>query len=148
MGQRRVPVTRQVWEMFALYLSGRYPPVAVALPAPADDGRKLRMVFLYVRGQSGVYYMFGEGSGADGLIDAIGGYDVAHEIGWNGMKPITDEGIVDAQPDLVLMMTKGLESAGGVDGLLDRLPALASPFQSQAVRIRAELEFLRVHIRQ
>jgi iron complex transport system substrate-binding protein len=94
--------------------------------APADDGAKLRMVFLYVRGQSGVYYMFGEGSGADGLIDALGGYDVAKEIDWSGMKPVTDEGIVAAQPDLVLMMTKGLESAGGVDGLLDRLPALAS----------------------
>ena len=78
-----------------------------------------------MRGQSGVYYMFGEGSGADSLIDAIGGYDVAEEIGWNGMKPVTDEGIVAAQPDLVLMMTEGLESAGGVDGLLERLPALA-----------------------
>ena len=41
------------------------------------------------------------------------------------MKPLTDEGLVAAQPDLVLMMTGGLESAGGVDGLLERLPALA-----------------------
>ena len=97
----------------------------IAKVAPADAGDKLRMVFLYVRGQSGVYYMFGEGSGADSLIDAIGGYDVADEIDWNGMKPLTDEGLVAAQPDLVLMMTGGLESAGGVDGLLERLPALA-----------------------
>ncbi|WKN47686.1 hemin ABC transporter substrate-binding protein [Nocardioides sp. Arc9.136] len=97
----------------------------VARVAPADEGERLRMVFLYVRGQSGVYYMFGEGSGADSLIDAIGGYDVAEEIGWNGMKPLTDEGLVAAQPDLVLMMSGGLESAGGVDGLLERLPALA-----------------------
>ena len=89
------------------------------------EGDRLRTVFLYVRGQAGVYYMFGEGSGADSLIDALGGYDVAEEIGWNGMKPLTDEGIVAAQPDLVLMMTSGLESAGGVDGLLERLPALA-----------------------
>ncbi|WP_193605661.1 heme/hemin ABC transporter substrate-binding protein [Nocardioides dongkuii] len=93
--------------------------------APADDGQRLRMVFLYVRGQSGVYYMFGEGSGADSLIEAIGGYDVAEEIGWNGMKPLTDEGLVAAQPDLVLMMSGGLTSAGGVEGLLERLPALA-----------------------
>lgn len=97
----------------------------VADVAPADEGQRLRTVFLYVRGQSGVYYMFGEGSGADSLIDAIGGYDVAEEIGWNGMKPLTDEGLVAAQPDLVLMMSGGLESAGGVDGLLERLPALA-----------------------
>jgi iron complex transport system substrate-binding protein len=97
----------------------------IASIAPAEQSEKLRMVFLYVRGQSGVYYMFGEGSGADSLIDAIGGYDVAAEIDWNGMKPLTDEGLVAAQPDLVLMMTAGLESAGGVDGLLERLPALA-----------------------
>jgi heme transport system substrate-binding protein len=97
----------------------------IAKVAPTDTGAKLRMVFLYVRGQSGVYYMFGEGSGADSLIDAIGGYDVAEEIGWKGMKPLTDEGLVAAQPDLVLMMTGGLESAGGTDGLLKRLPALA-----------------------
>jgi len=98
---------------------------AIAGLAPAEKAQRLRTVFLYVRGQSGVYYMFGEGSGADSLIDAIGGYDVAEEIDWNGMKPLTDEGLVAAQPDLVLMMSGGLDSAGGVDGLLERLPALA-----------------------
>jgi iron complex transport system substrate-binding protein len=97
----------------------------IAKIAPTTDGAKLRMIFLYVRGQAGVYYLFGEGSGADSLIDALGGYDVAREIGWDGMKPVTDEGIVDAQPDLVLMMTDGLSSVGGVDGLLQHLPALA-----------------------
>jgi iron complex transport system substrate-binding protein len=94
--------------------------------APADPGARLRTVFLYVRGQSGVYYLFGKGSGADQLIEGVGGYDVAEEIGWDGMRPVTDEGIVAAAPELVLLMTKGLESAGGVDGLLERLPALAT----------------------
>lgn len=97
----------------------------IADVAPSDVQDQLRTVFLYVRGRSGVYYMFGEGSGADSLIDALGAYDVAEEIGWSGMKPVTDEGIVAAQPDLVLMMTGGLDSVGGVDGLLERLPALA-----------------------
>jgi len=94
--------------------------------APQDETDRLRTVFLYVRGQSGVYYMFGEGSGADSVIDALGLYDVAEEIAWNGMRPVTDEAVVAAQPDLILMMTKGLESVGGVDALLDRLPALAN----------------------
>jgi iron complex transport system substrate-binding protein len=88
--------------------------------APSALDRRLRTVFLYVRGQAGVYYMFGKGSGADSLIDALGAYNVAEEIGWDGMKPVTDEGIIAAQPDLILMMTAGLESAGGVDGLLER----------------------------
>jgi iron complex transport system substrate-binding protein len=97
----------------------------IAAIAPADPADRLRVVFLYLRGQSGVYYMFGTGSGADSLITALGGVDVATEIGWEGMRPITDEGLIAAQPDLVLVMTKGLESVGGVDGLLEHLPAVA-----------------------
>ncbi|MDD9350432.1 ABC transporter substrate-binding protein [Mumia sp.] len=94
--------------------------------APSSVQDKLRTVFLYVRGQSGVYYMFGQDSGADSLISATGAYDVSEEIGWKGMKPLNDEGLVAAQPDAIIMMTKGLESAGGVDGLLERYPSLAN----------------------
>ncbi|WP_157571514.1 heme/hemin ABC transporter substrate-binding protein [Nocardioides alkalitolerans] len=108
---------------------------SIAEVAPAEESRRLRTVFLYVRGTSGIYYMFGEGSGADALIDAVGGYDVAGEIGWAGMKPVTDEGIIAAQPELLLMMTDGLESAGGVDGLLERLPALAATPAGENQRI-------------
>ncbi|MFE7404620.1 hemin ABC transporter substrate-binding protein [Isoptericola sp. NPDC057559] len=97
----------------------------IARLAPAEDGDRLRVAFLYVRGQAGVYYLFGEGSGADSLVESLGAVDVATEIGWQGMRPVNDEGIVAAQPDVLLMMSKGLESAGGVDGLLERLPALA-----------------------
>lgn len=94
---------------------------AVAPP----EGKKLRMVFLYLRGTSGVYYLFGEGSGADDLITSLGGVDVAAEIGWEGMKPLTDEAMVAANPDLILVMTKGIESTGGVDGLLAAKPSIA-----------------------
>jgi iron complex transport system substrate-binding protein len=103
--------------------------------APTAVQDKLRIIFLYVRGQAGVYYMFGEGSGADGLITALGGHDVTREIGWDGMKPVNDEGIISAQPDLILMMTDGLESVGGVDGLLERLPAIAQTPAGQKRRI-------------
>lgn len=107
----------------------------IAKIAPSGVQNKLRMVFLYVRGQAGVYYMFGEGSGADSLIDALGGYDVSKEIDWKGMKPVTDEGLIAAQPELILMMTKGLESVGGVKGLLKRLPAIANTPAGQSQRI-------------
>jgi iron complex transport system substrate-binding protein len=103
--------------------------------APADPAQRLRIVFLYVRGQSGVYYLFGEGSGADDLVRSLGGIDVAAEIGWEGMRPLTDEGLVAAAPDLVLMMTGGLESVDGVDGLLEAVPALAQTPAGQNRRI-------------
>ncbi|MDR7184377.1 iron complex transport system substrate-binding protein [Microbacterium trichothecenolyticum] len=96
--------------------------VAEIAPAAASD--RPRMLFLYVRGSANVYYIFGRDSGADSLIEAVGGIDVASEIGWEGMKPMTAEALVAAQPDVVVMMTEGLASVGGVDGLLERIPAL------------------------
>ena len=93
--------------------------IAGILPA-----QPLRMLFLYLRG-SGVYYLFGSESGADVLIGALGGVDVAAEIGLEGLRPMTDEAMVAADPDLILVMTGGLESVGGVDGLLESKPAVA-----------------------
>ncbi|QCX28272.1 heme/hemin ABC transporter substrate-binding protein [Nocardioides jishulii] len=107
----------------------------IAAKAPADPTDRLRTVFLYVRGTAGVYYMFGQGSGADDLIDAVGAYDVAEEIKWKGMRPVTAEGLVAAAPELVVMMTGGLESTGGVDGLLEKLPALAQTSAGRNKRI-------------
>ena len=88
-------------------------------------GDRLRMMFLYLRGTSGVYYLFGEESGSDVLIGALGGVDVAAEIGLEGMRPMTDEAMVAANPDLILVMTNGLASVGGVSGLLEARPAVA-----------------------
>lgn len=93
--------------------------------APAEASARPRMLFLYVRGSANVYYIFGRDSGADSLIEAVGGIDVASEIGWEGMKPMTAEALVAAQPDVLVMMTDGLASVGGVDGLIERIPALA-----------------------
>lgn len=97
--------------------------IAEVIPSAAED--RARMLFLYVRGSANIYYIFGEDSGADSLIDAVGGVDVAAEIGWEGMKPMTAEALVAAQPDVLVMMTDGLESVDGIDGLLERIPALA-----------------------
>lgn len=107
----------------------------IAAVAPADPAQRLRVLFLYVRGQSGVYYLFGEESGADTLIEAVGGIDVAGDNGWVGMRPLTAEALVAANPDAILMMTKGLESVGGVDGLVKHIPAVAQTVAGQNRRI-------------
>jgi iron complex transport system substrate-binding protein len=95
--------------------------IAAILPSAPP----LRMMFLYLRGGSGIYYLFGAESGAGELIEALGGVDVATELGFDGMRPMTDEALVAANPDLILVMTGGLASAGGVDGLLEAKPAVA-----------------------
>jgi iron complex transport system substrate-binding protein len=96
----------------------------VAELARDSDADAPRMAFLYMRGNSGVYYWFGEGSGADDLIEALGGVDVASTTGVTGERPLNAEGLVRAAPELFLMMSKGLESVGGVEGLLD-VPGVA-----------------------
>lgn len=90
----------------------------VAELIPDDPADRLRMVFLYMRGNAGVYYWFGKGSGADDLIAALGGVDVAGESGLEGSQPLNAEGLVKASPDLYLMMSEGLDSVGDVGGLL------------------------------
>lgn len=107
----------------------------VARLVPAADDDRVRMVFLYLRGNAGVYYMFGEESGADDLIDALGGIDVAGELGWEGMRPMTDEALIAADPDLIITMTGGLESTGGIEGLLQEKPAVALTAAGQHERI-------------
>lgn len=106
-----------------LALDASLAEIADVVPAAEED--RARMLFLYVRGSANVYYIFGEDSGADSLIDAVGGVDVAGEIGWEGMKPMTAEALVAARPDVLVMMTDGLESVGGIDGLIERIPAVA-----------------------
>ena len=92
---------------------------------PADEAKRPRVAFLYVRGTAGIFYLFGEGSGVDSLIRSIGAIDVAQEVGWVGEKPMTEEALIGMNPDVILVMTKGLESAGGVDGLLAAQPSIA-----------------------
>ena len=97
----------------------------IAQIAPATADGKLRAMFLYLRGGSGIYYLFGEESGASELIRALGARDIAGELGWQGSTPMTDEAMIEADPDVILVMTDGIASAGGVDGLLAAKPAIA-----------------------
>ncbi len=100
----------------------------IAAVAPTEAADKVRMVFLYMRGRAGVYYMYGNNSdGTQGiagvLISALQGVDVAGEEGWVSGN-LTAEGLMKLEPDLILMLTLGLESVGGIDGLLE-VPGVA-----------------------
>lgn len=88
--------------------------VAALVP---DDSHRLRMAFLYLRGQSAVYTWLGAGSGADELIKTLNGVDVAVEQNIPSRTPMNAEAVAKANPQLVLLMSKGLESVGGAEGL-------------------------------
>ena len=97
---------------------------------------RARVAFLYLRGPSAVYLLGGANTGADALIDAAGATDVGAELGYDGFVPLTAEAIVQADPDVLLVMTDGLESVGGIDGLVE-LPGIA---QTEAGRERRVVE--------
>ncbi|WP_254407334.1 hemin ABC transporter substrate-binding protein [Streptomyces sp. GMY02] len=99
---------------------------AVQKDIPARDGeRKPRVAFLYLRGSASVYLLGGAGSGASSLLEAAGAVDAGKESGLRkDFTAITSEALAKAAPDAILVMTKGLESVGGVDGLV-RIPGVA-----------------------
>jgi iron complex transport system substrate-binding protein len=85
----------------------------------AEEDRPL-VAFLYLRGQAGVYLMGGPGAGTDAMIEAAGGRDAGTELGLGkAFTPLTSEALVTAAPDVLLLTTTGLESVGGIDGLLE-----------------------------
>lgn len=89
-----------------------------------SDDSEPRIVFLYLRGGEGVHQILGEGTGADELITAVGGVDAASETGLRGAVPIDPEALAKAAPDVILVMSGGLRSVGGVEGL-EAVPGVA-----------------------
>ncbi|MCD0449018.1 ABC transporter substrate-binding protein [Actinocorallia sp. API 0066] len=98
--------------------------IAAARRSAPEGAAAPSIAFLYVRGTAGVYLVGGDGAGSDALIEAIGARDAGTEIGLKGFRPLTSEGLINAAPDVILVMTSGLASVGGVDGLL-KLPGVA-----------------------
>ena len=95
-----------------------------------------RVAFLYLRGTSAIYLLGGEGSGADALITAAGGIDAGAEAGLQAFTPLTAEALVALDPDVLLVMTGGLESVNGMDGLL-ALPGVAQTTAGRERRVVA-----------
>lgn len=97
-------------------------------------GNKPVVAFLYVRGTAAVYLIGGKGSGADDMINAAGGIDAGTRAGLEQFTPLTPESLVKAAPDVILVMDEGLQSVGGIDGLL-KLPGVAQTPAGQNRRV-------------
>ncbi|MGW2324337.1 heme/hemin ABC transporter substrate-binding protein [Streptomyces sp. NPDC001700] len=97
---------------------------AVREKSPTANKRP-RVAFLYLRGSASVYLLGGRDSGASSLLEAAGAVDAGKESGLTkDFTPLTSEALAKAAPDAILVMTKGLDSVGGVDGLL-KVPGVA-----------------------
>lgn len=90
---------------------------------PAKDPQ-LTIAFLYLR-STAIMMLAGPGSGADALIAALGARDAGTVAGLTEpFTAITSEAMIGAAPDVLLVMSDGLKSVGGVDGL-QKVPGIA-----------------------
>jgi iron complex transport system substrate-binding protein len=93
--------------------------------AASTSRSEMKIAFLYLRGNAGVYLVGGKASGADSIINALGARDAGTELGIEGFAPLTAESLAKANPDVLMVMNDGLESVGGIEKLL-ALPGVSS----------------------
>lgn len=91
------------------------------LKAARADWTGQKVLFLYLRGPQ-TAFVLGKDSAPGAMLEIVGAENAAGDI--KGSKPMTAEAVITAQPDVYVLFTTGLESLGGVDGLL-KLPGLA-----------------------
>jgi iron complex transport system substrate-binding protein len=96
--------------------------------------KPIKVVFLYLRGTSSIYLIGGKGSGADSLITAMGFTDIGAANLAQPFSAMSAEELVKLNPDVILLMTKGLESVGGLAGLV-QLPGIAQTQAGQHKRV-------------
>ena len=98
--------------------------IAAKIGAIPQGRTDTKIAFLYLRGGSAIYLLGGQGAGADDLIARVGAIDVGAARYDQPFTPISSEALISADPDIILVMQKGLASVGGVTGLIN-LPGIA-----------------------
>ena len=78
----------------------------------------LKVAFLYLRGTAAIYLIGGKGSGADSLIQNMGFQDIGAATLAHPFNALSAEALIKMKPDVLLLMTKGLDSVGGMNGLV------------------------------
>lgn len=76
---------------------------------------KKKVLFIYARG-AGNMMVAGDGTSVTKMIQLAGAQNAI--TGFKEYKPLNAESLIAANPDVILMFDTGLESMGGVDGLL------------------------------
>ena len=147
----RVVTTPEAWTLGDMPAKVRAIADAIGVPASGaalntalnsslnklqESPAKSRVVFLYLRGGSSIYLIGGKGSGADSLISAVGALDVGAATLTNPFSAMTSELLASLNPDVILVMSKGLQSVGGVSGLV-QLPGIAQTAAAKNRRVIA-----------
>jgi iron complex transport system substrate-binding protein len=100
----------------------------------AKSPQRPRVLFLLLHSASGGLMASGEGTAADAVIRFAGGVNAV--AGYKGYKVLSDEALIAAAPDFVLLTQQGLDAVGGVERLWQR-PGLAATPAARARRYAA-----------
>lgn len=106
---------------------------AAASVVARNRARPVRVLFVYSRGGTSVQ-VAGRDTAADAMIALSGGVNAIDAF--DGYRPLTAEGAVLAQPDVILLPARGLVASGGIDGVL-ALPGLKDTPAGRARRVIA-----------
>ncbi|WP_235938570.1 heme/hemin ABC transporter substrate-binding protein [Chitinophaga solisilvae] len=90
-----------------------------------------KVLFIYARG-AGTMMVAGTATPMDKMIGLAGASNAA--TGFADFKPLTAESLVAANPDVILLFDTGLQSMGGIDGLL-KVPGMAQTSAGRNKRV-------------
>ncbi len=82
--------------------------------------QKPKVLFIYARGNN--LMVSGKDTQMASLINIAGGENAINDF--DGFKPLTPEALVKYNPDFLLFFTDGLQSSGGIDGVL-KVPGIS-----------------------
>lgn len=105
--------------------------IRAAEAATAAVSERAKVLFVLSL-QSGRVLASGTGTAADGIIAMAGGLNAV--TGYHGYKQLADEAVIEAAPDLILVMDRGGDHATRVEQLL-AVPAIATTPAGRAGRI-------------
>jgi iron complex transport system substrate-binding protein len=123
-------------------------PVVASLRADLENAQRVvaqtmdrpKVLFIYARG-GGVLNVSGTGTAANAMIELAGGVNAV--TGYDGYKPLTAEAAVNANPDVILMTSRGIQEVGGIDGVLAHPGVALTPAaKSRRVAVMDDLYLL------
>lgn len=115
--------------------------VAAAEALTADLGKEERRRVLFVLSMEGGRIMAsGSGTAADGVIAMAGGVNAVE--GYSGYKQLSDEAVIEAAPDMVLMMERGGAATTADEEVLAHPAIAATPAAEREALVRMEGSYL------
>lgn len=102
-----------------------------AVASSQANGKKARVLFI-LSPREGRLMASGAGTQADGIIRMAGAENVLSDI--DGYKPVSDEAVIAAAPDIILMMNPTGDHSASDDAVL-AVPAIAETPAGKAKRI-------------